>query len=139
MVQLSEEVERLIIKAGNVVFVGSVDAKGVPNISPRFVLDIVGNEKLLFGDSFQSKTLDNLKAWNKVTVAIIDHETMGGFQLKGDVLEVTDESLIKEGSQKLKEFGFNHSPRRIWTLEVKEIYSLKPSDESKPPLISAYG
>jgi hypothetical protein len=102
-------------------------------------LDIIGNEKLLFGDSFKSKTLDNLKAWNKVTVAIVDHETMGGFQLKGDALEVTDEGLIKEAGQKLKEFGFSHSPQRIWTLEVKEIYSLKPSDESKPPLISAYG
>ena len=130
---------RLIIKAGNVVFVGSVDAKGVPNISPRYVLDIIGNEKLLFGDSFQSKTLDNVERWNKVTVALVDSETMGGFQLKGDALETSDEGLTKLANQKLKEYGFSRTPQRVWILDVKEIYSLKPSDESKPPLISAYG
>ena len=139
MVQLSEEVERLIIKAGNVVFVGSVDVKGIPNISLRFVLDVIGNERLLFGDSFKSKTLDNLSVWNKATVAIVDHETMGGFQLKGEALEVKDEGSISAASKKLKEFGFSHPVERVWILEVKEIFSLKPSDESKPPLISAYG
>ena len=139
MVQIPEDVLRLIIKAGNVVFVGSVDPKGVPNISPRFVLDIIDNDKLLFGDSFQSKTEDNLNAWNKATVAILDRETMGGVQLKGEAIEVTDPDLIRQATVKLKEFGFGQGIQRIWTLNVKEIYSLKPSNESKSPLIPAYG
>ncbi len=82
LVQIPEEALRLIVKADNVVLIGSVDAKGIPNISPRFVLAILENERLLFADAFKNKTFANLKGWNKVTAAVIDRETMGGFQLR---------------------------------------------------------
>ena len=138
LVQIPEEALRLIVKADNVVLIGSVDAKGIPNISPRFVLAILENERLLFADAFKNKTFANLKGWNKVTAAVIDRETMGGFQLKGEGVEIKDKDLIKQATDKLMEFGFNTKPQRAWTLVVKEIYSLKPSSKSKVPLISAY-
>ena len=50
----------LILKNDNVVLVGSVDAKGVPNISPRFVLAVIEDEKLLFADAFKNKTFNNI-------------------------------------------------------------------------------
>jgi hypothetical protein len=120
-----------------VILVGSADSKSDTNISARYVLDIIGNDKLLFGDAFNSKTIDNLWAWNKVTVAIVDTNTVGGFQLKGDALDVGDEELVEKASLRLKGFGFSNSPQRIWTFEVKEIYSLNTSDDSKVPLMSA--
>ena len=120
--------------------IGSVDKAGVPNISPRFVLGIVGNnDRLLFADLYENKTLANLTAWNKVTASVIDVETMGGFQLKGEAMEVTDEQLEQQANSKLKEHGFSTKPHRIWVLDVKEIFSSQPSGDSKLPLISAYG
>lgn len=139
MVQVPEEAVTLMLKNDNVVLVGSVDGKGIPNISPRFVLAVLDNEKLLFADAFQNKTFSNLKSWKKVTVAIIDKDTMGGFQLKGDAIEVEDKEVISQASAKLKEYGIKAKPERAWTLNVSEVFSLKPSNQSKAPLMSAYG
>jgi predicted pyridoxine 5'-phosphate oxidase superfamily flavin-nucleotide-binding protein len=140
VVQIPEEVIRLLIRSDNVVFIGSVDKQGMPNISPRFVLGIVGdNSKLLFGDLFENKTFTNLVVWNKVTASVVDKDTMGGFQLKGEASEVTDDDLVTLANSKLKEHGFGSKPHRVWVLDVKEIFSAKPSGDSKAPLISAYG
>lgn len=139
MVQIADEIIRLIMREDNVVLVGSVDKQGIPNISPRFVLGILNDEKLLFADVFTNKTFVNIKAWPKVTVAILDKSTMGGFQLKGDVEEISDAALLSQAESKLKEFGLNIKPQRVWMLIVKEIYSLTPSEKSRLPLAFPYG
>jgi predicted pyridoxine 5'-phosphate oxidase superfamily flavin-nucleotide-binding protein len=139
LVQIPEEAVSLILKNGNVVLVGSVDAKGIPNIAPRFVLAVLENEKLLFADAFKNKTFSNIRAWKKVAVTVMDKQTMGGFQLKGDAIEVEDKELIAQAHAKLKEYGINAKPEKAWTLNVNEVYSLKPDSSSKTPLISAYG
>lgn len=136
---IDDDIIRLIIKQESVVLVGSVNSKGVPNISPRYVLGILGNEKLLFADAYQNKTFHNVKAWPKVTVAILDKDGRGGgYQLKGDVEEITDARLVSQASTKLKEFGIKLKPKKVWTLAVKEVYSLEPSAKSKYPIAPAY-
>lgn len=138
MVKIPEEALTIISKNGNVVLVGSVDVNGIPNISPRYVLGVIGEERLLFADAFESKTFTNLKAWRKVTVAVMDKSTMGGFQLKGDAEEVTDNAVIAQAHAKLKENGFDIKPQRAWTLMTYEVFSMKPDARSKLPLVSAY-
>jgi hypothetical protein len=44
---------RLIIKQENIVLIGSVNESGIANISPRYVLGILENEKVLFADAFE--------------------------------------------------------------------------------------
>jgi uncharacterized protein len=139
LVKIPEDAVTLILKNDNVVLVGSVDSKGVPNIAPRFVLAVIEDEKLLFADAFKNKTFDNIKAWRKVAVSIMDRETMGGFQLKGDAEEVDDPELVAQAAAKLREYGIRSKPERAWMLSVKEVYSLKPESSSKFPVISAYG
>ena len=129
---------RIIIKQGNIVLVGSVNANGIPNISPRYVLGILQNEKLLFADAFENKTFHNINAWPKVTVAVFDSNMQGGYQLKGDAQEVSDSRLISQAEVKLKEFGIDLKPKKVWTLDVKEIYSLEPNSKSRYPLASYY-
>jgi predicted pyridoxine 5'-phosphate oxidase superfamily flavin-nucleotide-binding protein len=138
LVKIPEEAVTLILKNDDVVLVGSVDPKGVPNIAPRFVLAVIEDEKLLFADAFMNKTFDNLRAWKKVTVSIMDKETMGGFQLKGDAEEVTDLELVAQASAKLLEHGIAAKPQRAWVLSVSAVYSLKPESSSKVPINSAY-
>ena len=128
----------LILKNDDVVLVGSVDPNGVLNIAPRFVLAVIEDEKLLFADAFKNKTFDNLRVWKKVTVSIMDKETMGGFQLKGDAEEVTDLELVAQASAKLLEHGIAAKPQRAWVLSVNAVYSLKPESRSKAPINSAY-
>lgn len=138
MVSITDEIVQLIIKEGNVVFVGSVDRNGTPNISPRYVMAIV-DDKIVFADAFMNKTYANIHSWPKITVAVVDKANRGGFQLKGDVEEITNEELILQAKDKLRELGFTSGPTIVWALSVKEIYSIKPSESSKLPLMSAYG
>src|SRR5437870_11813019 len=110
MVQIPEEVVTQILKNGNVVLVGSVDGKGIPNICPRFVLAILDNQRLLLADAFPNKTFSNLKSWNKVTVAIVDNDTMGGFQLRGVASEAQDRELVSQASARLQEYVTSAQP-----------------------------
>lgn len=138
LVEISEDIIRLIIKQGNVVLVGTVNGKGIPNISPRYVLGIIENQKLLFADAYENKTFHNINAWPKATVAIFDKDTSGGYQLKGDVEELQDAESLSRAEGKLREYGITLKPKKVWALLVKEIYSLEPSPKSKYPLASAY-
>ncbi len=139
MAIINDDIMRLLIKYKNVVLIGSVDPKGIPNISPRFVLSIIGGDRLLFADAFENKTYHNTLSWPKATVAILDIDSTGGYQIKGDVEEVTDHQMIMEATRKLKEFfGIDIRPIRVWALRIKEIYSLTPNPKSKRPLYSAY-
>lgn len=133
MVQIDEDIIRLIIKQHHIVLVGSVSADGTPNISPRYVLGILHNEKLLFADAFENKTLHNINAWPRVTVAIFDRDTQAGYQLKGSAENISDPRLISQAEAKLDEFGIHEKPKKVWTLAVKEIFSLEPSAKSKQP------
>ena len=139
MTKIPDEAVTLILKNENVVLVGTVDSKGVPNISPRFVLAVIENEKLLFADAFSTKTFDNIKAWKKVSVSVLDRDTMGGFQLKGDAEEVQNKELVAQANAKLHEAGISTDAKRAWVVSVNEVYSLKPDRRSKAPIASAYG
>jgi hypothetical protein len=92
--KISEDIIRMIIKEGNLVLVGSVSPSGMPNISPRYVLGILGEERLLFADGFENKTFHNINAWPKVSVAVFDKQ--GGYQMKGEAEQVTDPELIAQ-------------------------------------------
>jgi predicted pyridoxine 5'-phosphate oxidase superfamily flavin-nucleotide-binding protein len=127
-----------MIREGNIVYVGTVDMLGVPNISPRYVMAILEDEKMVFADAFMNKTFANIKSWSKVTVAVVDKEHKSGFQLKGEVEEITDQILIEQAKTKLRELGFTTGPTVVWAVNIKEIYSIKPSENSKLPLMSAY-
>lgn len=140
MVEIDENILRLIIQEGNVVLVASVSPSGIPNIAPRYVLDVIKNEKLVFADAYENKTYHNIGAWPKVAVAVFDMDAEGGgYQLKGDVEEITDSGMVSFAARRLKEFGIDAAPRRVWALAVKEIFSLQPSAKSRYPIASAYG
>ena len=129
----------MIIKSKDIVLVASVSPKGIPNISPRYVLGILDNEKLLFADAYENKTFHNIGAWPQVSVAVFDKDAeSGGYQLKGEVVEVTDPALMSRAETKLKQFGINLKPKKVWTLDVKEVFSLEPSEKSRYAISSYY-
>ena len=139
MVKIDEDILRMIIKSKDIVLVASVSPKGIPNISPRYVLGILDNEKLLFADAYENKTFHNIGAWPKVSVAVFDKDAeSGGYQLKGEVVEVTDTTLMSRAEAKLKQFGISLKPKKVWTLDVKEVYSLEPSEKSRYAISSYY-
>lgn len=139
MVRLDEDVLRMIIKSKDIVLVGSVSPQGIPNISPRYVLGVLDNEKLLFADAYENKTFHNISAWPKVSVVVFDKDAeSGGYQLKGDAVEVTDPALMSRAETKLRGFGISLKPKRVWTLDIKEVFSMEPSEKSRYAISSYY-
>jgi hypothetical protein len=138
LVKVTDDIVRLIAQEGNIVVVASVDALGIPNISPRYVMTILDDEKLVFADVYMNKTFTNIKRWPKVTAAIVDKVRRGGFQLKGEAEEITDQDIISQCAKKLEELKFDSGPAYVWALRVMEIYSITPSESSRLPLFSAY-
>jgi uncharacterized protein len=139
MVKLTDEIISLIAKEENVVVLASVDENGTPNISPRYVMMILNDEKLVFADVFMNKTFNNIRRWPKVAAAIVEKRSRGGFQLKGEVEDITDPMIISQCGKKIKELKFDSSPVFVWALRVDEIYSIIPSESSKIPIFSVYG
>lgn len=138
MVEITEEVVRLIMKEGYVVLVSTVDEKGVPNVSPRFVLDIIGKKELLFADAFRDKTFSNVRKWPKVSVAVLDRKSLSGFQLKGQAEKVTSKRLVDHAGARLKEHGLNEEPLRVWAFSVEEVSPFKPRGVTKFSPASPY-
>ena len=66
-------------------------------------------------------------------MAVFDRDTQGGYQLKGDAETVNDPACIAQAESRLREFGILEKPKKVWTLAIKEIYSLEPSSKSKHP------
>ncbi len=79
--------------------------------------------EILLADAFEDKTFHNINAWLKVIATVFfDKDAYGSYQLKGDVEGTSDPQLIAQTEAKLKEFGIYIKPKKVWTLNVKEVY-----------------
>lgn len=63
-------------------FVGSVGDDGVPNISPRFVLE-VGSDFWFYGDGFRNKTFVNASRPSPLCIVVVDWERERGYLAQG--------------------------------------------------------
>lgn len=63
-------------------YLGTIDGRGVPNLSPRFLLE-AENSWLLYGDAFKNKSFLNQSRPCPVAVGLIDWEHKRGFQVRG--------------------------------------------------------
>ncbi|MDX2128964.1 MAG: GNAT family N-acetyltransferase [Chloroherpetonaceae bacterium] len=63
-------------------FIGTLEANGTPNLSPRFILDLHDNY-LLWGDQSKNKTYFNLSLPSPTTVFFADWESLTGFECHG--------------------------------------------------------
>jgi hypothetical protein len=65
---------------------------------------------------------------------VFDRNTQGGYQLKGSAENVTDPGLLSQAETRLGEFGISEKPKKVWALEIKEVFSLEPSSRSRNPV-----
>ncbi len=63
-------------------FIATVDDTGMPNISPRFLLEI-GEDYWFYGDGFRNKTFMNAARPSALAVTLVDWEKEQGFMAQG--------------------------------------------------------
>lgn len=140
MVALTNSVQEMM-RTQKFIVVGSVDANGLCNLSPRTSF-YFSKDTIYWLDFFKHKSQGNFKTIPWVSVAVFDVKELKGFQLKGKVSFVTDlkqkskiietitRSVTGKTSTKIFErMSQNKSPDVIM-FTPKAIYSLNPKEES---------
>lgn len=113
MPKLTQQMQQ-VLKQQPVVFVATSDGPGQPNISPKGVLRIVEDDKLVFADLFSLNTWANLRANQRVAVAAVDPQTYDGYQFKGWVELIEEGPLFEEIASLLMRSRSGPQPMELW-------------------------
>lgn len=123
------------------IVVGSVDANGLCNISPRTSF-YYSKDAIYWLDFFKHKSQGNFKTIPWVSVAVFDKNELKGFQIKGKVSFVTDakqklkitdtitRSVTGKTTSKIFERISQNKTPDVLMFTPKAVYSLDPKDES---------
>ena len=140
MVTLTTAVQEML-REQKFIVVGSVDANGLCNLSPRTSF-YYSKDAIYWLDFFKHKSQGNFKTIPWISVAVFDKNELKGFQLKGKVSFITDEkkkskitdlitrSVTGKTSSKIFERMSKNKTPDVLMFTPKAIYSLDPKDES---------
>ena len=125
--------------------VGSTGDTKICNISPRIFFDITENS-IYWLDFFKHKSYQNFKQNPWVSIAVFDKDEFVGYQLRGKVSFLTENSetekirkkivqqtLQKHKSKKTEEMSARDS--QVIMFEPKVIYSMNPEEHSDLSMI----
>ena len=140
MIKIPNEIKEFIESQG-IFAVGTIGANNLPNISPRIFFS-VDEDMIYWLDFFKHKSYKNIQANPWVTISIFNKDDLKGFQFRGIVSFVTNESkkteikesiikktLEKNTSDKVKKLS-EKKEYQVIKFEPKVCYSLNPEEFS---------
>lgn len=140
MVKIPNEIKEFIEDQG-IFAVGTIGANNLPNVSPRIFFS-VDEDGIYWLDFFKHKSYKNIQANPWVTISVFSKDDLKGFQFRGIVSFITDESikseikesiikkiLEKSSSEKIKKLSEKKEVQLI-RFEPKVCYSLNPEEFS---------
>ena len=135
MVKIPSEVKEVFESQG-IFAVGTVSENKIANVSPRIFFEIK-EDSIYWLDFFHHKSYRNFKSNPWVTVAVFDKNNLTGFQLRGIVSFITNESektkikesiiqktLLENIGEKVKKL--TEKEPEVILFEPKVVYSLNP-------------
>lgn len=144
MVEIPSEIHKML-KEQKFIVVGSVDPNGVANLSPRTAF-YFADGVIYWLDFFKHKSQGNFQIIPWVSIAVFDKEKLRGYQMKGKVSFVKDETKKKKiaemisrsvtgktSSKVFERMSLNKKPDVIM-FHPRVIYSLDPQEESGKPI-----
>ncbi len=133
--RMPDEVLELIRRTRSSLVVTS-SRSGEPNIAPKGSLMAVDAETLLYADLFPGRTTKNLMENPKVAVAVIDPETMEGYQIKGRAERAAEGTPYHQACETVAGLKVGlPPPQAVIVIRVEEVYPLTPG----PPIRTAHG
>lgn len=110
--------------------VGVMDKEGSPHLAPVCFTKVIGKDKLLIAINFAIKTMFNIETYSKVAIGTAVHYE--GFMIKGTGAIIKKGSQFDEIQQMVKaRFGDKIKPIAALSIDIEEVYSLKPGPGSK--------
>jgi hypothetical protein len=117
MAMLTEHVRQLI-KQHPVAFVATSDDQNRPNVSPKGVLQILDDDKVVFADLFSEKTRANLQANPCMALAVVDAQAFEGYQMKGQAELLDQGPLYERVADLLARSSYGPQPMELWFEKV---------------------
>ena len=90
-----------LLAGGHNVWVATVDADGMPNVSIKGSGALLDDEHLYFADMFSRKTRDNIAHNGRVAVGIHDRDAKVALQVKGHAELIDHGEVFDQVNQKL--------------------------------------
>ncbi|MBE0522557.1 MAG: pyridoxamine 5'-phosphate oxidase family protein [Candidatus Methanoperedenaceae archaeon] len=111
-------------------WVSTVTEDGDPHLAPVCFVKSIGNDKLLIGVSFISKTASNIKNGSRVAVGNAVYPN--GYMIKGSGEVIETGKYFDDFKERInKRFGGKIKPKAVLLVSVEEIYHLKPAEGKK--------
>ncbi|MFZ0185293.1 MAG: pyridoxamine 5'-phosphate oxidase family protein [Nitrosotalea sp.] len=145
MIKIPAKVQEMF-KDQKVIVVGSVDANGLANLSPRTSFYFT-DTAVYWLDFFKHKSQGNFKTIPWVSVGVFDKKELKGYQIKGKVTFVTESkekaritdiitrSVTGKTSSKIFERMSQNKTPDVIMFAPKAVYSLSPKEESGVAMI----
>lgn len=117
-------------KQKTLTWVSTVTEDGNPHLAPVCFVKVIGNDKLLIGVSFISKTASNIKNGSRVAVGNALYPN--GYMIKGSGEVIESGKYFDDFKERIdKRFGGKIKPKAVLLVSVEEIYHLKPAEGKK--------
>jgi predicted pyridoxine 5'-phosphate oxidase superfamily flavin-nucleotide-binding protein len=111
-------------------WVSTVTEDGDPHLAPICFVKAIGNDKLLIGVSFISKTVSNIKNGSRVAVGNAVYPN--GYMIKGSGEVIDTGKYFEDFKERInRRFGSKIKPKAVLLVSVEEIYHLKPAEGKK--------
>lgn len=109
--------------------VGVMDKEGNPHLAPVCFTKVINKDQLLVAINFATKTMYNIETYSKVAVGVAVH--YDGYLIKGTGSIIKNGSLLEKVKEMVKvRFGDKIKPNAALSIDVEEVYSLKPGSGS---------
>jgi predicted pyridoxine 5'-phosphate oxidase superfamily flavin-nucleotide-binding protein len=92
--KISGKIKKLL-EAAEFIDIATADSRGQPNAAPKFLIKCESS-KLYVADCVMDRTWENIKINKRVSVPIMDIDTLLGYRVNGTA------SIIEEGRQRSK-------------------------------------
>ena len=123
MAKLSQEMKDMV--AAQQCFIGTVNADGTPNVAPKRSTRVFSDDSLIFSEGTGGATYDNIKRGSKVSVAVVDRDTVEGYRFLGDAALIDKGEVYDKAAEAAVKMG-RRKPIAVAIVNISEIHSLKP-------------
>lgn len=135
MVEMPDEVIKVFQnpdcnKQAALTWISTITKEGDPHLAPVCFIKPIGNDKLLIGVSFISRTISNIK--NGSNVAVANAIYPDGYMVKGSGEVFKEGEYFEDCKERInKRFGGKIKPKGALLINVEEVYHLKPAGGKK--------
>lgn len=123
MSKLTQEMRDMI--ATQQCFHATVSKDGIPNNAPKRSTRVLDDENLIFSEGTGGTKLQNILDGSKVSVAVVNRETLDGYRFLGTP-EVLTEGPVYDRSAEMSLKAGMPKPKAVILVHIEEIHSLKP-------------